>query len=86
MGGFHIFDLIVIALIGLAIFGPKALQSMARGAGKGLGQAKEAKDKLMSELPLEEIAKVSHKIPKVPLNTQEAIQMLLTPEKETKSE
>ncbi len=86
MGGFHIFDLIVIALIGLAIFGPKALQSMARSTGKGLGHVKEVKDKLMSELPLEEISKVSQKIPKVPLNTQEALQMLLTPEKETKNE
>jgi Sec-independent protein translocase protein TatA len=84
--GFHIFDLIVIAVIGLAIFGPKALQSMARSTGKGLGQAKEMKDKLMSELPLEEISKVSQKIPRVPLNTQEALHMLLTPEKETKNE
>lgn len=84
--GFHIFDLIVIALIGLAIFGPKALQSMARSTGKGLGQAKEVKNKLMSELPLEEISRVSQKIPRIPLNTQEALQMLLTPEKETKNE
>ncbi len=83
--GFHIFDLIVIALIGLAIFGPKALQSMARSTGKGLGHAKEVKDKLMSELPLQEISKVSQKIPKVPLNAQEALQMLLTTE-ETKNE
>src|SRR5712692_2790570 len=79
MGGFHIFDLIVVAIIGLAIFGPKALQSIARGAGKGMGQLKKAKDKVLAELPLEELAKVSQK---VPMNAQQAIQMLVTPEKE----
>jgi Sec-independent protein translocase protein TatA len=81
MGGFHIFDLIVIALVGLAIFGPRALQSMARSAGKGLGQVKEAKDKVMSELPLEELSRVSQK---VPTNPQQAIQMLITPEEKAK--
>ena len=83
MGGFHIFDLIVIALVGLAIFGPRALQSMARGAGKGLGRAKEAKDKMMSELPLDELSRVSQK---VPMNPQQAIRMLMTPEEKAKDE
>ncbi len=83
MGGFHLLDLIVIALIGLAIFGPKALQSMSRSAGKGLGHVKEAKDKVLSELPLEELSKVSQK---VPMNTQQAIQMLMTPEDKAKGD
>jgi len=83
MGGFHIFDFIVIALIALAIFGPKALQSMSRTAGKGLGHVKEAKDKVMSELPLEELSRVSQK---VPMNAQQAIQMLITPEEKAKDE
>jgi sec-independent protein translocase protein TatA len=83
MGGFHIFDLIVIALVGLAIFGPKALQSMARNAGKGLGHVKEAKDRVMSELPLEELSRVSQK---VPMNPQQAIHMLMTPEEKAKDE
>lgn len=83
MGGFHIFDLIVIALVGLAIFGPKALQSMSRSAGKGLGHVKEAKDKVLSELPLEELSRVSQK---VPLNPQQAIQMLMMPEEKAKDE
>ena len=78
MGGFHILDLVVIVVIGLALLGPKALQSIARSAGKGVGQAKAAKDKLMTELPLEELSKVSQK---VPTNPQQAIQMLITPEK-----
>jgi Sec-independent protein translocase protein TatA len=78
--GFHFVDLIVIAAIGLALFGPKALQSMARSAGKGVGQAKAMKDKVMSEMPLEEITKITDQIPQVPLNSRQAIQMLLTPE------
>ncbi len=83
MGGFHILDLVIIAIIGLALFGPKALQSIARNAGKGLGQAKEAKEKVMAELPMEEISKVTQK---VPMNAQQAIQMLITPEKEKEQE
>jgi len=79
MGGFHILDLVVIAIIGLALFGPKALQSIARNAGKGVGQAKTAKEKVMAELPLEDLSKV---VQKVPMNPQQAIQMLITPEKE----
>ncbi len=83
MGGFHILDLVVIAIIGLAIFGPKALQSIARSAGKGLGQAKVAKDKVMAELPLEELSKAAQK---VPMNTQQAIHMLITTDKEKEPE
>jgi len=84
MGGIHLIDLIVILGIVLALFGTKALQSVARNAGKGMGQAKAAKDKVLAELPMEEISKVSEsipKIPRIPLNASQAVQMLLTPEK-----
>jgi Sec-independent protein translocase protein TatA len=84
--GFHFVDLIIIAAIGLALFGPKALQSMARSAGKGVGQAKTMKDKVMSELPMEEITKITDQIPQVPLNSRQAIQMLITPEPVEKTE
>ena len=83
---FHFVDLLVILAIGLLIAGPKALQSMSRKAGKGLGQAKEMKDKVLAELPMEELSEMSQKIPKIPLNTQQAIQMLLTPEQEKKKQ
>jgi len=83
MGGFHILDLLVIAIIGLLLFGPKTLQSIARNAGKGVGQAKAAKEKIMAELPVEEITRVTSK---VPMNAQQAIQMLITPEKEQAKE
>src|SRR5438874_12893731 len=84
--GFHFVDLIVIAAIGLVLFGPKAMQSIARSAGKGVGQAKSMKDKVMSEIPLEEITKITDQIPQVPLNSRQAIQMLLTPEPAEKVE
>ena len=69
--GIHFVDTLVIVLIGLALLGPKMLQSVARNAGKGVGQAKEMKDKLMAELPMEDIAKFSENIPSVPLNSRE---------------
>ncbi len=84
--GFHFVDLIIVAAIGLALFGPKALQSMARSAGKGVGEAKSMKDKVMSEIPLEEITKITNQLPQVPLNSRQAIQMLLTPEPIEKAE
>ncbi len=82
--GFHMLDLIPVLLIALAIMGPKALQSMSRSLGKGIGQAKEVKDQVLSELPVEEINKVAHQIPMSP---QQAIQKILPPsekEPETK--
>jgi Sec-independent protein translocase protein TatA len=89
MGGVHMLDIIVVAAIALALFGPKALQSMARGAGKGVAQAKDMKDKLMSDLPTEDIAKITDSIPQVPLNSRQAVGMLLASdnvdEKKTKS-
>ena len=84
--GFHFMDLIVVAAIGLALFGPKALQSIARSAGKGVEQAKSMKDKVMSEIPLEEITKITNQLPQVPLNSRQALQMLLTPEPVEKAE
>ena len=45
--GFHMLDLVVVLLIGLVLVGPKALQSMARSAGKGIKEAKVMKDKVI---------------------------------------
>ena len=83
MGGFHWFDLLIILGIGLVIFGPKTLQSMARNAGKGVSQAKSVKNQVLAELP-EEVTQVSQHISRVPLSPQQAVQMLITPEKEAK--
>ena len=86
MGGFHLSSLIVVLVVGLLIAGPKALQSMSRNVGKGVGQAKAMKDKVMAELPMEEISGISRSISKIPLSPQQAVQMLLTPEQEKKKQ
>ncbi len=80
--GFHGIDLIIILAIGLLIMGPKTIQSISRHAGKTVGQAKTAKDKLLSELPMEELEKVRNTVSHIPLSPQQAVQMLLTPEQE----
>jgi Sec-independent protein translocase protein TatA len=75
--GLHIVDMIVVAAIGLALFGPKALQSVAREAGKTVSQAKQAKDKVMAEVPLDEVTRIKDNIPQVPLNSRQALDMLM---------
>ena len=84
-------EIIVIVLIVLAILGPKSLQSLARNTGKGVSQAKNMKNKVISELPMEEIAEVTRQIPRVPTHPHEVVELLMGPEpkektKETKSE
>jgi sec-independent protein translocase protein TatA len=80
--GFHPLDWIVILAIGLLIFGPKAMSSIARNAGKTVGHAKEAKDKLLAELPMEELNQVRDNISRIPMSPQQAAMMLLTPEQQ----
>jgi Sec-independent protein translocase protein TatA len=84
MGGLHLLDLIVILAIALLIAGPKAVQSISRKAGKGVGQAKTMKEKVMAELPMEEISEISSTFSKIPLSPQQAVQKLLLPEQENK--
>ena len=83
--GFHYINIIIIGGIILALFGPKALQSMARSAGKGVGQVKNVKDQVMSELPVKEFTNMTNMIPQVPLNSRQAVEMLLKPEEEKKT-
>jgi TatA/E family protein of Tat protein translocase len=80
MGGFHPLDLVVITLVALAIFGPKTLQSLARNAGKGANELKSMKNKVMAELPVEEFSELSHQVPRVPMNSRQAMGMLVMPE------
>ena len=76
--GFHPLDLLVIVGVALLIFGPKTLQAISHNAGRGLGHAKEAKDKLMAEVP-EEFSHAKNAMSQVPLTPQQAAQRLLTP-------
>lgn len=84
MLGFHWLELLIIAGIGLILMGPKTVQSIARNAGKGVSQAKNAKEKVLAEIP-EEVTQISQHIARVPLSPQQAIQMLMTPEKEPRA-
>ncbi len=84
MGGLHLLDLIVILAIALVIAGPKTLQSISRKAGKGVSQAKVMKDKVMAELPVEEISGISNTLSKIPTSPQQVAQKLLLPEQENK--
>jgi TatA/E family protein of Tat protein translocase len=83
--GLHLPELLIILGIALAIFGPKTLQSVARNAGKGVSQAKNMKDKVLAELP-EEVTQVSQHLARVPTSPQQAVQMLMAPEKDRKAE
>ena len=84
MGGFHFSSLIVVLVIGLAIAGPKALQSMSRHVGRHVSQTRAMKEQAMAELPLEEIDGLSQSISKMPLSPQQALLKLLTAEPEKK--
>lgn len=81
MLGFHWFELLIIAGIGLILLGPKTMQSMARNAGKGVSQAKNMKEQVLAEVP-EEVTQISQQIARIPLSPQQAVQMLMTSEKE----
>lgn len=84
MGGLHLLDLIAVLAIALLIVGPKTVQSLSHKAGKGVGQAKIMKDKVMSELPMDEISEISNTFSKIPMSPQQAAQKLLLPEQENK--
>src|SRR5215469_15417834 len=84
MGGLHILDLIVILAIAMVIIGPKTVQSLSRKAGKGVGQAKDMKDKVLADLPMEDISEITNTFSKIPTSPQQAVQKLLLPKQENK--
>lgn len=75
--GFHPLDIIVVVGIALLLFGPKTLQSISHNAGRGMGHAKEIKNKLVSELPVEELSKVSDAISQIPTSPQQVAQKVI---------
>lgn len=76
--GFHPLDILVIVGIALLIFGPKTLQSISHSAGRGVSHAKDVKDKLMSELPMEELSKVGETFSQIPTSPQQVAQKLVS--------
>lgn len=75
--GFHPLDIIVVVGIALLLFGPKTLQSLSRTAGRGMGHARDAKDKLMAELPVEEFSKVTGTLAQIPTSPQQVAHKLV---------
>lgn len=75
----HIVEILVVSLIGLAIFGPKMLQSMAREAGKTTSQVKNLKDKFTKEVS--SVTDQLPRMPQVPLNSRQAMDMVLRPDR-----
>lgn len=78
--GFHPIDWVIPLIIALLFFGPKTIQSISRDAGKSVGQAKNAKDKLLAQLPMEDLNQVRDTISRIPMSPQQAVSMLLLPE------
>ena len=78
----HILDWLLIAGAALALFGPKMLQSVARSAGKTAGHAKDLKDKVVSDLSIDEFAELRNS---VPTNPQQAMKMMLSSDTKKKS-
>lgn len=79
--GFHFMDLVIILVIGLLIFGPRKLQELSRSTGKMMRQVSEFKDKMLADLPVEELSEVSRAVPRVPASPQQALKMLVSEER-----
>ncbi len=72
--GLHLLDLIVIVGVAALLFGPKTLQSLSHSVGRGAGQVKDTKDKLLADLPVEDLARVRNTISQIPLSPQQVVQ------------
>lgn len=67
-------EILLIVGIGLALFGPKTLQSLAEKAGNATGQARQMKDQIADGLPVDDIKKITN----IPRNPRQVIGRLLT--------
>jgi TatA/E family protein of Tat protein translocase len=77
--GFHPVELAILAVILLAIFGPKKLTSMMHEVGKGMGHAKKATEKIMAEVPVEDLTKLKEQV-NMAANPSQAVKRLLLDE------
>lgn len=75
--GFHPLDIIVLIGVALLLFGPKTLQSISHSAGRSMSHARDMKDKLMKELPVEELSQVGTTISQIPTSPQQVAQRLI---------
>ncbi len=81
----HILDWLIVIGAALALFGPKMLQSVAHDVGKTAGHAKDLKDKVMSDLSMDEFTELKNSLPTVPTNPQQAVKMMLSSDTKKKS-
>jgi Sec-independent protein translocase protein TatA len=79
MGGFHPLDLIIVVGVALLLFGPKTLQSLSHNVGRGMGHAKDMKEKVMAELPMDDLSRVTENIARLPTSPQKVARMLIAP-------
>jgi Sec-independent protein translocase protein TatA len=70
-------DMAIIAVVILALFGAKTLQSVAHNTGKTVAQVKGAKDKVMSDLGVDDLKKAAENLPRIPLNPQQAVKQYI---------
>lgn len=73
----HIMELAMIAVVVLALFGAKTLQSVAHSAGKTVAQTKQVKKSVMSDLGVDDLKKASESLPRIPLNPQQAVKQYM---------
>jgi Sec-independent protein translocase protein TatA len=73
----HMVEILIVAVVALAIFGPKALQEIARNTGKGVSQANAMKEKFMADMPIKELNSVAETVSRVPTNPAQAMQMMV---------
>ncbi|GCE47103.1 hypothetical protein EI42_00623 [Thermosporothrix hazakensis] len=80
----HYLNLAILILLLLAVFGPKHLVKMGKGAGKVVGEAKVMKDKLMADLKVDDIVGDLRDVPTSPRDV--ARKLLLDSPKDTKEQ
>ena len=73
----HLMDMAIIAVIVLALFGAKTLQSVAHNAGKTAAQMKQAKNQVMSDLGVDDLKKATEALPRIPLSPQQAVRQYI---------
>jgi Sec-independent protein translocase protein TatA len=71
-------EILLVGIVLLAIFGPRTLQSLARSAGRGMGQARHLKDKVVSDLAVDDLKKVTEKLSHIPRNSQDVVKMVIS--------
>lgn len=71
-------EILLVGIALLAIFGPKTLQSLARNAGRGAGQARKMKDKIAADLSVDDVKKAADTLSHIPRSSGDVVRMLIS--------